>query len=406
MQLPRDAVSSAVASSAKPFSVGSQATIRNPLAAAPRRPEGGVGGAGPGAKGKGSHKGAKHERAHVPNMSGIMFGFAQNAAVSVNLEIQKCAAPAVAAIALDGQAPAGAVQTMMLLLTTTQHIQVRCDCMDALSSLVSKDVGASGMFLSLGGMEIVLGFEASSSSRLVHRKALDLVEALVRHAPKTVQRFSDQVLAGLVCYIRNNDHFTSQHAATKLVRLSRAANAAGEVWSTFFDAPSACSYAKGPPGTLRQLVLLLQQTICADASGNMAIESLSRPEAGGDAAADGHADGGNGVDVPSELGTGLVRPHLHATFSAAEPAAGGDCASMGGEEVVPEDVAEAVQEMVRAVVFSFGEEEEDAVRAVTEVLKRQRMLDAKPPPQPEVCIFLCTCVFIIYIFISCICKYV
>jgi hypothetical protein len=396
MQLPKDAVSSGVTSSAKPISVGSLAT-RNSLAFAPRRPEGVAGGAGPGAKGKGSYKGAKYER-------GIMFGVAQNAAVSVNLEIQKCAAPAVAAIALGGQAPAGAVRTMMLLLTTTQHIQVRGDCMDALSSLVSKDVGASGMFLSLGGMEIVLGFVASSSSRLVHRKALDLVEALVRHAPKTVQRFSDQVLAGLVCYIRNNDHFTSQHAATKLVRLTRAANAAGEVWSTFVDAaPSVCSCAKGPPGTLRQLVLLLQQTICADASGNMAIESLSRPEASSDAAADGLSEGGNGLDIPSELRTGLVHPHLHATVSAAEAAAGGDCASMGGEEAVPEDVTEAVQEMVRAVAFSFGEVE-DAVRAVTEVLKRQRMLDAKPSPQPEVCIFVCSCVCIMYRFTSCRCE--
>ena len=188
------------------------------------------------------------------------------------------------------------------------------------------------------------------------------------------------------------------------MRLTRAANAAGEVWSTFVDAaPSICSCAKGPPGTLRQLVLLLQQTICADASGNMAIESLSRPEASSDAAADGLSEGGNGLDIPSELRTGLVHPHLHATVSAAEAAAGGDCASMGGEEAVPEDVTEAVQEMVRAVAFSFGEVE-DAVRAVTEVLKRQRMLDAKPSPQPEVCIFVCSCVCIMYRFTSCRCE--
>ena len=126
MQLPKDTVTAVVVSSGKPFHVSSLPATRSPLAATPRRPEGVAPGAGPGVKGKGSLKGATRER-------GIMFGAAQNAAASVNIEIQKCAAPAVAAIALCGQAPAGAVLTMMRLLTTTQHIQVRCDCLDALS---------------------------------------------------------------------------------------------------------------------------------------------------------------------------------------------------------------------------------------------------------------------------------
>ncbi len=379
MQRQKDTVAAVAVSSAKPFHVVSLPMTRSPLAATPYRPEGVALGTGHGAKGKGSLKGARRER-------GIMFGAAQNAAASVNIEIQKCAAPAVAAIALGGQAPAGAVQTMMMLLTSTQHIQVRCDCMDALSSLVSKDLEASSTFLSLGGMEVVLGFEASSSSRLVHRKALDLVEALVRHAPKTEPRFSDQVLAGLVCYIRNRDHFTSQHAATKLVRLTRAANAAGEVWRSFVEVSSPVGSFDQPLGTLRQLVLLLQQTICADSSSNVSIESLSRPASAVDENAHERAHGDNGADHDAcesfQSGEGLMTP-LDFVPVGAEAAEGDEVASVGTGEGVPEDVRAVVQEMVQAVVFNFGEEE-DTLDAIGAVLQRQRKLhSAKRPPQQE-----------------------
>lgn len=62
----------------------------------------------------------KEERV-IKLQRGIMFESAQNSAVSYNLSIQKCAVPAVTAMAISGDSPEGAIETIFHLLLHTQH---------------------------------------------------------------------------------------------------------------------------------------------------------------------------------------------------------------------------------------------------------------------------------------------
>jgi len=169
----------------------------------------------------------------------------RNAAQSYNPQICQCAAPAAAAMAGSGEEAAGSIETVFELFLKTQHLQVKADSMDALAAIVSKHPHGCEHFLELGGMLLVLKC-LSSSSRLVHRKCLDFLEALVKNARAVEHRFSNDVLACLVAFIRSPDPFTAHYAAKVLLRLTRVAVVRGEVWRCFVADGDASSRPAAP----------------------------------------------------------------------------------------------------------------------------------------------------------------
>ena len=80
-------------------------------------------------------------------------------------------------------------------------------------------------------------------SRLVHRKCLDLLEAVVKNAPSVDKRWSNEALACLFAFVRNRDPFSAHHAAKVLLRLTRHASARGEVWQSFIVEASTPQHA-------------------------------------------------------------------------------------------------------------------------------------------------------------------
>ena len=155
----------------------------------------------------------------------MLFGAAQNAAASYNLEIQRCAAPAIGAIPLRyGSSPEHVMKSITVLLENTSSVEVRADCMDAVASLIEKDRHACETFLRLDGMRLVLGDHTSIRSRCacrhktaqrLCRKALDLLQLLVRTAPHNEQRFSDEVLSGVCIPLRDSCTFRFLRLARK-----------------------------------------------------------------------------------------------------------------------------------------------------------------------------------------------
>ena len=170
----------------------------------------------------------------------------------------------------------------------------------------------------------------------LHIRALELLEAVVRSAEVGGGGFSDELLAGLLGYVRCRDRFTALHAAKTMLRLTRAANLRGRVWGAFHadaGAEGAGGGGAGAGATLGHFVSLLRAVITVN---------VGRAGRGG---VQGRAGGhGHGPEGGGESGEGAGEVQEPGGRKAGE--ADGDPATPAGDEADMPGPADAALEQV------------------------------------------------------------